>query len=407
MNEENSQLFGFKVVKFLDLYDWKTLEVTEDIPLISQAACPCEENPLSTFVSIFSEDGSQKIRLGLCKNCGYLGYIDRPSSEWIRKFYFETWDEAPSKNMSREIREKHKNVLAKDKRRKRDLEKFLKSRSIDKSRPVLEIGSGYGGTLEGIRELGFEKLIGLESSPHRAKIASEAYGLKVLTVPFEDKNLQTELKKYAPFSLILTHHVLEHTYNPGEILKLASLLQKEGDYLVISVPNAQGEFSMSQIFYFPHLHSFTPKSLEVLLNRNGYSIVDDSLITTRNLYVLAKRKQNPEVLYNSRNYFSENLAKFIKTLELGQVYFSSPRRLWWDRKIDVAGQVRPRPLAFLFDLYLKKRKIFINELGVKKWLLGKRVIQTAEVSSLTQRFTSFEDSPFEIQFEGNIKLTYK
>lgn len=406
MNSKVSQKFGFKLLKFLELEDWKILEITKDIPFSSQTDCPADGRELSIFVTLVSVDGAQKIRIGLCKNCGYFGYIDRPSRNWIEKFYFETWDEGESKNVQEEISRRKQRVLSKDKRRKKDLSKFLTRFPIVKDRYVLEIGSGYGGTLKGIRELGFKKVVGLESSLHRAEVSRKAYNLEIFSAPFEDANLQKNLQKFSPFGLIITHHVLEHTYEPDRILNLASGLQSPGDFLIISVPNSQGEFSMGEIFFLPHLHSFTPYSLEKLLNRNGYAIADDSFTTPRNLYVLARKDNSQISRYYSSDYFSEKLEKFEKCLGFGISYSFSPRWLWWDRKIDVAGQTRFWPRSFFLER-LKKWKIYTYELGIKKWLFGKRVIQSALVINLEKRFTPFEESPIEIQFQGNIKLAYK
>lgn len=417
MNIGEARTLGFRFLKFLEIFDWKTLEITPDIKISTQENCPADKTKLSIFVSHVGKGGSQKIRLGLCKNCGYYGFMDRPSRGWMEEFYLGMWDEDESRDIQDEISKRKPGVLSKDRRRKKDLLKFLSKFNISKDKYVLEIGSGYGGTLKEIRDLGFKKVLGLESSLHRAEISRKAYELEIFSAPFEDTNLQKNLQKFSPFGLIVTHHVLEHTYEPDRILNLASGLQSQGDFLMISVPNSEGEFSASEFFFLPHLHSFTPESLERLLNWNGYEILNDSLSVSRNIIFLAVRKDNPVQKYSKRDYFAMRLEKFKKGFGLGRSYNFSPRRLWWDRKIDVGGQApffKNRileeihwPFASQFNKLYRYRRIYISELGRKKWLLSKRIFQSALVSDIEKRFTNFEESPIEIQFEGNVKLAYK
>lgn len=417
MNIEEARTLGFRFLEFLEIFDWKTLEITPDIKISTQENCPSDKTKLSVFVSHIGRNGDQKIRFGLCRNCGYYGFIDRPSRDWMEKFYLGMWDKDEAREIQDEISKKKQGVLSKDRRRKKDLSKFLSKFNISKDKYVLEIGSGYGGTLKEIKDLGFKKVVGLESSLHRAEISRKAYELEIFSASFENANLQKNLQKFSPFGLVVTHHVLEHTYEPDVILNLASGLQGPGDFLMISIPNSEGEFSASEFFFLPHLHSFTPESLEELLNRNGYEVLDHSLLTSRNINFLAVKKENPIQKYSKRDYFAMRLEKFKKGLGLDRNYDFSPRRLWWDRKIDAGGQTRffesrllekiHWPLASRFNKLYRYRRIYISELGQKKWLFSKRIFQSALVSSLEKRFTSFQESPFEIQFEGNVKLAYK
>ena len=238
----------------------------------------------------------------------------------------------------------------------------------------------------------------------------------MLNAPFEDSGVQTRLREKGPFSLIFSHHVFEHVYDPGELIGLASRLQKEGDYFVISLPHAEGEFSMSNILYFPHLHSFRKNSLTRLLLRHNYEVVDSSATTNLELTLVAKKvSAAPAQNFPAENYFEQTIEKFAHGLGLGRRYSFSPRRLWWYRALNVGGQVR-HFLRQSFDAIhwnLAKKIIpyvyradILREAGIAG-LRKNQPMQSILVEDIKERRTSYAESPIEIQFDGNVKLTYK
>lgn len=427
----NPNLLGFKVNNFLDLYDWKVLDINPSVPLVSYLACPADGISLKCVSSFIGNEGAQKIRLGCCPSCGYVGYMDRPSDVWISNFYSNVWDEANTKTkdisgIAEDLREK---LIKRDFGRKQEVLTLSKKFFIDKNRFICEIGCGYGTTLKQLELRGFKKAIGMEHSGHRAKVAKEAYGLQVFSYPFESGTLQEELQKFAPFSLIYSHHVLEHTYNPPQIIKLASGLQSVGDYLILSVPNVVGEVSMATLAFLPHLHAFSVLSLAKLLHNNNYIIIDNSLTTDFSINLVAK-KVDPDFLQGflgKYGYISKEnsnigkfiVEKFIKGLGLG-IRFKQPfRRLWWYRRFDIGGQTglsqNPfiemfRAQATSFINKLKYRKAIIFRIGRYRYLknfISKIPAQSLLISDLPRRFTSYQESPIEIQFKDNIKLFYR
>ncbi|GEM_PF-1518661 len=413
----NKEKLGFKVKEFKNLVDWRLVDIGSDVKFVENLKCPCDGAELKTVCTFVANDGAKKMRLGVCQSCGYVGYIDKLTPEWISKFYLETWDGAEEKNIDEEVKTKQERFLAKDRRRKEHMIEFLKKFDMDKNRYVCEIGSGYGGTLKMMEKLGFKKLIGTENSEHRAEIAAKAYGLRLLTGPFEDTAVQLELKKFAPYSLIFTHHVMEHVYEPGEIIKICSGLQKKGDYLIISQPNLTGEVSLSTMIYFPHLHTLTKLSMARLLGRYGYKIVDDTLTNNRELYVVAQKTDAfVEVKGTGLDYFAYAVKKFAKSLGMGEDYKNPVRLMWSYRGIDIGGQRPYRGDGLAAKLQWKflnsrlyKRRIkdrIIEQIGNRKYAKNHKIL-TAVVEDLGERHTSYEDSPIEIQFENNIKLSYK
>jgi 2-polyprenyl-3-methyl-5-hydroxy-6-metoxy-1,4-benzoquinol methylase len=394
---------GFKIEKVLELNNFKVLEIGQEISFDSQLHCPSDGVELKTICTLIGNDGKQKLRIGGCSSCGYVGYVDRPTKTWISNFYLTTWDGAQSQDVQKKTYQLHERLMAGHLGKEREVLALSEKWPIDRNRYICEIGCGYGELLKQMEQLGFTKLIGIENSLHRAEFVKQALNMKVLTSPFEDQNVQSELKKFAPLSLIIAYHVLEHTYNPAEVIQLATRLQTNGDYLIISVPNLVGEPSMGVLAYLPHLHSFTTASLERLLNNNGYGIIDDSLTTSTKINLVAKRVESILVKDKAEeSYFDRAVQKFIGGLDLARSHWVASRRLWWFPKADIGGQ------SFFFKNGFVERwhwRILRRINGRKH--RSRSSLNSILISDLSTRYTLTEDSPLEIQFEGNIKLFYK
>ncbi len=403
---------GFKIVKFLKLDDWIPLIIDEQIRIAQQNNCPSDSTALRTLCTLVGVEGDQKMRIGCCPSCGYTGYIDRPTKEWIKQFYIENWDRAKTINLNQEVKKQKKQFALMNPRNERiarveKIVQFLRFIGYDSTRPILEIGSGYGMGLKYLERAGFTRLTGIENSYHRAEVARRAHGLTILSSAFEEPCTQEELKKNKPFGLIFSHHVIEHVYDPGEVITLSSGLQEEGDYLIMCVPNTIGEPSMGTLLFFPHLHSYTEESLARLFHAYDYTVVKSSN-TYQELYVIAK-KVKPHDLDSIQkkesrvDYFDQTRERFVKTLGLGKHYRTSPRMLWWYRGIgtNISGQV-----PFLSKGFENVYLAIVSRLI--RWI--KRCpspLQSCLIVDLNKRYTSPDDSPIEIQFDGNITLMHK
>lgn len=390
MPKNHQNLLGFKVIKFLKIPGWKVLEIDAAVPLQENYWCPADSQPLEVLAVFIGQRGRQRLRFGCCPQCGYLGYIDRPTPDWLAKFYFDVWDNAAAKSGWPESGSAESSAPAAAP--SAAFADFLKRFPIAQDRYVCDIGCGTGGTLKSLRQLGFSKLIGIENSRHRAALAAQVSQAKILTAPFESGSAQSELKKAAPFSLIFTRHVLEHTYYPDQVVKLANQLQSTGDFFINSLPNAAGESSLQILFFLPHLHSFTPTSFATLLSRNNYQIVDAGLTTDKEIYCMAQKVSRPVVPAPAGDgAFSRALTKFQKGLDLKNNPPSARRYLWYSKKSDGSRQLAVAPH------YLKILKSF-------RWA---KKLHYFSLSDLTTRYVSWEEAPLEIQFDGNIKLLYK
>lgn len=141
-----------------------------------------------------------------------------------------------------------------------------------KSGRVLDIGSSTGLLLQLFLKQGWE-VQGIEPSKSAREYAT-ARGIPTINSTFEDENLNLE-----KFDVVVMDHVLEHMSDPNKVLeKVNKLLNKEGTVMV-NVPNfaslsaklygAGWEYVLPQ----EHLWHFTPKSLQLLLEKHGFLLI--------------------------------------------------------------------------------------------------------------------------------------
>lgn len=96
---------------------------------------------------------------------------------------------------------------------------------------ILDFGAGTCDYHRFLRDLGYKQVHSLEINPHLAQAARSRFGLDTVVTQFED--LPDE-----PFDLIYANQVLEHIYNPLDLINgpIADRLAP-GGYLVLTLPN--------------------------------------------------------------------------------------------------------------------------------------------------------------------------
>jgi 2-polyprenyl-3-methyl-5-hydroxy-6-metoxy-1,4-benzoquinol methylase len=383
---------GFTIEAFLDLQQWKPLVFDETVPMTEVPSCPGDDAPLRTLCTLIGQSGGRRIRIGCCDECGHVTYIDRPTKAWIDNYYRSTWD---ADDLDTRVDRRERKLATTLPKEKTGI-KIALDLDVDRTRPVCEIGCGYGGSLKRLANGGFTHLVGTESSEHRADVVRRVFGFEVFTAPFESASTQEALSKLAPFSIIYSHHVLEHTYHPDAVIRAASRLQQAGDHLIISVPHHAHEPSMGVLLFLPHLHSFSRPSLERVAARFGYALSDDSRTHPKNLNLVFRKTDAAVSPATAEQPFLQAVEKYVRVLKLGRRRFLA-RRLWWNRRADQAGQ-----------LWMMGN----GRLEARHWARvarrhGYEHHRSIKVTDLGTRFTSVDESPLEIQFRGDLALLYK
>lgn len=151
---------------------------------------------------------------------------------------------------------------------------------------VLEIGCSMGGTLEGIKILYPNAYtIGIEAHPPAAKIARQKMD-QLFACPFEDIDLALHRDVFSNIDLVILGDILEHLYNPWQLLEQLHAMLTPTARLIVSIPNIRnlsvlqnlllnGEFpySHSGILDITHLRFFTLKEMQQMFTETGYEII--------------------------------------------------------------------------------------------------------------------------------------
>lgn len=145
---------------------------------------------------------------------------------------------------------------------------------------ILDVGCGTGATWK--NEKKFE-VTGIEINPQIAEIAERNISEVIVG---DVENVENIDLGEMLFDCIVFADILEHLYNPWEILKQYGSYLKEDGYIVASIPNIQfykilrklifkGEWQYRDygILDIDHIRFFTYKSIIELFNNAGFEIV--------------------------------------------------------------------------------------------------------------------------------------
>ncbi|MFZ4403950.1 MAG: class I SAM-dependent methyltransferase [Pseudobdellovibrionaceae bacterium] len=371
--------------------------------LSPQENCPSCDTRLTAVCVMLDSKAMTKARIGLCESCGYMGYMDRPSQQKIAHFYNSEWDQIAIKS-PKEILNSFQLIEVGYKASRFNVLSAILDLGLSKDDLICEIGCGYGEILRNLQMKGFSKLYGTEHSQHRAQNVSEAFGIDIIWGEFEGEKVQGKLQNIGKFKLIYSNHVLEHTYCPADVIKSAAKIQDENDYLLLCMPNNQGENINGIIHFLPHLHSFSAESLEALLKRNGYILEKNLSFDSFNLIFLAKRKKNSHEFSNkiphNEFYLNDCLNRIQKNSVLQNITQTGVFEIFWSN-----GGANPDHSVVKKATWWSLKKVFryIRSRYLKRFSNGEFFL----FETKTQRFTDVKDYPLEIQFSGPIKVLLK
>jgi 2-polyprenyl-3-methyl-5-hydroxy-6-metoxy-1,4-benzoquinol methylase len=154
---------------------------------------------------------------------------------------------------------------------------FVAAHVVDRTVPVLDVGTATGGFLVALRDAGFERPFGVDPSPDAVRVARDSFALDVAVGGLD------EAKAWGhEFGLVSYVAVLEHVLEPREQMRAVSRLLRRDGLLFVSVP-AAGSFkdhvdAPFQEFSVEHINYFTSRSLSNVMGAEGYSLVAERVV---------------------------------------------------------------------------------------------------------------------------------
>ena len=167
---------------------------------------------------------------------------------------------------------------------------------------LLDVGCGNGTFLAMMRDAGWE-VQGVETDPVAGRFARERFGVPVITGTLAEARLADQ-----SFDAVTLSHVIEHVYDPGELLEECRRVLKPGGRLAVVTPNVESYghriFKDAWRGLEPprHLRVFSPGALKAYVEKFGFRqvLLHTSARLTRAIYCASRLiRANATVSYET------------------------------------------------------------------------------------------------------------
>ena len=244
------------IKKFISSPDTKFVDVR----------CPACDSSEKTFS--FEKN---RFNFSTCMKCETLFINPRPDIKSLEQFYNQaTWldlwyNQLMKKSESYRLKQifmpRVKKIIGLCRKHKADFG------------TILDIGAGNGiFAKEMMARHAFSRVVALEMS----KVCCDECrkkGVETIESPVEKVSLKN-------ISVITAFELLEHIYSPKELLKTCHGILNKNGLLILTTPNIKGFDLMTlgkisdNINGPNHLNYFNPKSIEIILNKTGFSVLE-------------------------------------------------------------------------------------------------------------------------------------
>ncbi|MFH1454656.1 MAG: class I SAM-dependent methyltransferase [Armatimonadota bacterium] len=208
----------------------------------------------------FAEKDGMSVRK--CSECGLI-FTNPRKDQNIEENIYSSPDYFESYFQSKQVHEE-----------KRFKNRISELKKLKPDGRILDVGCGLGFFLDIAGKSGYETY-GIEISPFACEYAKYRLNLKVFRGDISDFKASR-----GSFDIITLWHVLEHSPDPGYLLKKVSFYLKKNGILAIEIPNV-GSFmakiaSKNWELLSPaeHLYYFTFETLKQLLKQSGFFVID-------------------------------------------------------------------------------------------------------------------------------------
>jgi 2-polyprenyl-3-methyl-5-hydroxy-6-metoxy-1,4-benzoquinol methylase len=240
--------------------------------IIHHTSCPvCGSAEIKNVFSATDHTVSgQQFTIAECNACTLRFTQDGPDEQSIGPYY-KSEDYISHTNTSKGlIAGLYKNV--------RNRTMVMKRRLVEKATGIakgmhLDVGSGVGAFVNEMKSNGWNST-GLEPDEGARGVARQLYGIELSDIA-EFYRLPD-----GGFDAITLWHVLEHVHDLHRYINQLKTLLKERGILFIAVPNYTSRDSAIYKEHWAaydvprHLYHFSPRSMEILMQRNGLKILE-------------------------------------------------------------------------------------------------------------------------------------
>tara|TARA_B110000438_G_scaffold234431_1_gene230831 strand:- start:1475 stop:2503 length:1029 start_codon:yes stop_codon:yes gene_type:complete len=174
---------------------------------------------------------------------------------------------------------------------------------IDSPSSLLEIGAAYGTFCAEIQKRHyFKRIVAIEPTPWLAKICRNR-GIDVIEKMIEN----VEFSKDNKFDVVVNFEVIEHLYSPKDFINNCYRLLNKNGLLIITCPNGKGfDFSVlgdkCESIDHEHLNYFNPNSIKILLEENGFRLLNIMTPGKLDAELVRKKVISGEILLSKQKF---------------------------------------------------------------------------------------------------------
>ena len=265
------------------------------------------------FKNEIGQEYLSNIEIGICANCGSVQNLNNTDmSNYYNDYTYSVQASAFAMSFMSGLAGKIKKVFYANE---------------DKPK-ILEIGSGSGEQLLEFKKLGF-KVLGIEPSEKLSEYAN-SIGIKTITSFFDENTSKIVDPGFTQVDAVISSYTFDHIPRPVEVLhNIHTILAKDG-LLILEVHNLELIKQRNEFCLFEHEHYtyLNERTLESLLNANGFKVVtfdllDDNVKRANSLLVVARSMSEKSVgntvdvthEINEIQSLSKNIYRAIDRLE--------------------------------------------------------------------------------------------
>ena len=276
---------------------------------------PFAKTPISGYrcstVNESLEQPSFELTFNVCKNCGMTFYpLDAEALPLLDKLYTE---HVSTYYHTKELSEYMSHFVA----------SISKKCNLSSEKTVLEVGCNSGRLLSMLKEYSGCKVIGVEPS----KTFIDEWNNREIEVinDYFDSKVVDKLR-HVNIDVIIVRHVFEHIPDPLEFFRNLTELCHENSIISIEVPYLKlvlDRFRLENVS-FSHLNYFTLRSLSMISELCGFSIVNHEIVETDggSFVVHFKRGDSGYKIFDDRPT-SRQFDLFLERLKVQQKNVSS------------------------------------------------------------------------------------
>lgn len=252
--------------------------------------CPiCNSEP-TKWRTKRTNDG--KFEIDRCRRCNYAFVNPRPSPAELRALYEKTGHGDVRHDPSEVILERERAAPNSSLDARRILQRIDARLPAHLPRTFLDVGCGYGFFSREAQTRGYQ-VTALEGATHERQIAAQLLGFEPRKAWFEEACFDEQ------FSVILLSQVLEHVHDVNAWIRKAHSLMNQGGVLCVALPSfdsiVRRILSEKDPLICPpvHLNFFSRRSLERLLEREGFACCTFEDVSRVPLQSIRKRLPRP------------------------------------------------------------------------------------------------------------------